>query len=142
MLRRLVFLRDLRIASDWALLLLRIFVGAFLMWGVWDNITSDERMVEFERFLDRHGFIFPGMMAPLSVWSQFACGIAFVLGLFTRCAGLICAFNFIVAVAMVDGAGGLRSAFPAAMLLLVGLYLATYGAGRLGLDTLLAPDSR
>lgn len=142
MLTRLVFLRDLRIASDAALLLLRVFVGAFLIWGVSDNIVSGERMIEFGRFLERHGFIFPRLLAPLSVWAQFGCGIAFTLGLVTRWAGLICAFNFIVAVVMVDAAGGPRAAFPAAVLVLVGLYFATFGAGRLALDTLLAPDSR
>jgi len=142
MLTRLIFLHDLRFASDATLLFLRLFVGAFLVWGVWDNIISSERMTEFERFLDRHGFIWPGIMAPLSVWSQFACGIAFLLGLLTRWAGLICAGNFIVAVVMVDAAGGPRQAFPATMLVLVGLYLATFGAGRFGLDALLTSKLR
>jgi putative oxidoreductase len=101
---------------------------------VWDNIESPERMTEFAKFLQARGFAYPELMAPLSVWAQFACGAAFVVGLFTRWAGLICAFNFIVALVMVDAANGIRAAFPAAMLVLFGFYLATYGAGRLSLD--------
>jgi putative oxidoreductase len=35
---------------------------------------------------------------------------------------------------MVDAPLGLRPAFPAAMLVLFGFYLATYGAGRFSVD--------
>jgi putative oxidoreductase len=134
MLRRLVLLPDLRAASDWALLALRLFVGAFLVWGVWDNITSSARMDEFARFLRQHGFAAPAFMARLSVWAQFACGIAFVAGAFTRWAGLVCAFNFIVALWMVDAQNGVRAAFPAGMLVLFGFLMATHGPGRYSLD--------
>ena len=106
MLKRLVLLPDLRLASDWAVLALRLFVGAFLVWGVWDNITSSARMDEFAKFLRHHGFAAPALMARLSVWAQFACGIAFVAGACTRWAGLVCAFNFIVALWMVDAQNG------------------------------------
>ncbi len=137
LIKRFLLLEDLRAASDVVLLALRIAVGAFLIWGVWDNIVSAERMAEFTGFLTLHGFATPELMAPLSVWAQFLCGAAFVLGLFTRWAGLLCAFNFIVALVMVDAAGGIRSAFPSTMLVLVGLYFSAYGSGRLGLDALL-----
>src|SRR6187402_284856 len=73
MMRRLVLLQDLHRASDWAVLALRLFVGAFLVWGVWDNITSSARMDEFAKFLRHHGFAAPALMARLSVWAQFAC---------------------------------------------------------------------
>ena len=136
-LKRLVFLDDLRGAGDFALLVFRVAVGAFLIWGVWDNIESAERMAEFEGFLQKRGFMHPELMAPLSVWAQFACGVAFIAGFLTRWAGLVCAFNFVVAIVMVDAAGGIRGAFPAAMLVLFGLYMATYGAGRFSLDRLL-----
>jgi putative oxidoreductase len=132
--KRILFLDDLRGAGDFALVVFRVAVGAFLIWGVWDNIESAERMAEFAAFLRHHGFPHPELMAPLSVWAQFACGAAFIAGFLARWAGVICAVNFIVAIVMVDAAGGIRAAFPAAMLVLFGLYMATYGAGRFSLD--------
>jgi putative oxidoreductase len=129
-------LSPLRKHDDLALLALRLMVGAFLIWGVWDNIESPARMAEFETFLARHGFPYPGFMAPLSVWAQFLCGAGFVLGLLTRWAGLVCAINFVVAILMVDMHQGIRGAFPSACLVLIGLYLATHGPGRFAVDSL------
>lgn len=133
-MRRLLFLPDLARFGDAALLLLRLMVGMFLIYGVWDNVVSTQRMAEFVGFLTRFGFAYPELMAPLSVWAQFLCGLAFILGLFTRWAGLVCAFNFVVAIAMVDQHGGIRGSFPAACLVFIGLYLATHGPGRFSLD--------
>jgi putative oxidoreductase len=88
-----------------------------------------------------HEFPQPQLAAPLSVWAQFACGVLFVFGLFARWAGLVCAFNFIVALVMVDAEQGLRAAFPASMLVLVGLYIAARGAGAFSLDRLFTGSS-
>lgn len=120
--------------SDLVLLAARLVIGAFLIWGVWDNIAEPGRMAEFARFLARHDFPSPELLAPLSVWAQFLCGIAFILGIGTRWAGLVCAFNFAVAVVMVDAELGIRGAFPATCLILFGLIFATLGAGRYALD--------
>lgn len=122
---------------DAALLLMRTVVGAFLVWGVADNVASAERMREFETFLAGFGFPAPALMAPVSVWAQLAVGVGFVLGLLTRWAGVICAVNFLVAIVMVDMHGGIRGAFPSACRVLIGIYLATNGAGRYSLDRLL-----
>ena len=130
----LVFLSPLRRLSDLALLLLRLLVGAFLVWGVWDNIASAERMEEFVGFLTKFHFPAPEILAPLSVYAQFSVGLAFIVGLFTRWAGLICAFNFVVAIVMVDRFAGVRGSFPSACLVAIGLYLAANGAGRYALD--------
>lgn len=124
--------------SDAALLVMRLMVGSFLIFGVWDNIASAERMTEFELFLAKFGFPLAKLMAPLSVWAQFACGLAFILGFATRWAGLICAFNFVVAIAMVDHHQGIRGSFPSASLVVMGLLLATAGPGRYALDAWLA----
>lgn len=136
-MRKFLFLSSTQRFGDFALLLLRIFVGLFLIWGVWDNITDSARMREFIEFLRKFGFPAPELMAPLSVYVQFLVGLAFVLGLFTRWAGVLCAINFIVAIAMVDRFGGMRGIFPAGCLVLIGLYLATHGAGRFSLDAAL-----
>jgi putative oxidoreductase len=133
-MRKFAYLPSAQRFADAALLLLRLFVGLFLIWGVWDNVTSGERMQEFVEFLRTHGFTMPKLLAPLSVYVQLAVGIAFVLGLFTRWAGILCAINFAVAIAMVDFKGGLRGVFPSGCLMLIGLYLATHGAGRFSID--------
>ena len=120
--------------GDFTLLLLRTFVGLFLVWGVWDNVTSAERMHEFQEFLGKHHFAAPALLAPLSVYVQLLIGIAFVLGLFTRWAGILCVVNFAVAIVMVDHHGGMRGIFPSGCLVFIGLYLATHGAGRFSVD--------
>jgi putative oxidoreductase len=135
-LHDIIFLSPLKRLGDLALLMLRLMVGAFLVWGVWDNISSPAHMAEFVAFLRKFGFPAPELLAPLSVWAQFSVGLAFILGLFTRWAGIICAINFVVAIAMVDRFGGVRGSFASACLVFVGLYLAAYGPGRFGLDRL------
>lgn len=133
-MRKLLFLAAGQRFGDVALLLQRVFVGAFLIWGVWDNITSTERMQEFVDFLTKFSFPSPHLLAPVSVYLQFFIGLAFVLGLFTRWAGLVCAIHFAIAIFMVDRFGGMRASFGSGCLIAIGLYLATYGAGRLSLD--------
>ena len=136
-MRNFLFLSSAQRFGDFALLLLRVFVGLFLVWGVWENVSSASRMHEFAQFLGKHGFPNPSLLAPVSVYLQMAIGAAFVLGLFTRWAGILCAVHFVIAIVMVDRHGGPRGTFPAACLVLIGLYLATYGAGRWSLDAAL-----
>lgn len=133
----LALLTPLRRFSDGALLLMRVAVGLFLMWGVWDNIVSAEHMRTFVEFQRKFGFAYPELLAPLSVYGQFFAGLAIALGLFSRWAGLVIAFNFAVAIAMVDGHGGLRGSLASGLLLLMGLYWATRGGGRYAIDALL-----
>jgi len=123
--------------TDAALFVTRVCVGAFLVWGVWDNITNPEDMQKFAAFLKQFGFPWPQVMAPFDVAVQFLCGLLIFAGLFTRWAGLLCAINFVVAIAMVDRHAGLRASFPALSLVLIGLILATYGPGRLSFDAIL-----
>jgi putative oxidoreductase len=139
-MRKFLFLGVMQPFGDFALLLLRLFVGFFLIWGVWDNITDPARMAEFVGFLGKFGFAQPKLMAVLSVYAQLLIGIAFVLGLFTRWAGILCIINFVVAIVMVDRllpGEGPRNIFPSGCLVAIGLYLATYGAGRLSADAVL-----
>lgn len=139
--RRVLSLRELHGFADHALLLMRVIVGAFLIWGVWDNIVDATRMHEFVAFLQKFGFAAPELMARVSVWAQFLLGIAFVLGGLTRWAGVLCAIHFVVAIVMVDRYAGIRGSFPSLCLVLIGLYLATYGAGRFSLDRKLGADA-
>ena len=136
-MRKLLFLNSAQRFGDVALLVLRLFVGLFLIWGVWDNITDSARMQEFVAFLAKHEFPSPKVLAPVCVYLQLAIGLGFVLGLFTRWAGIFCVIVFIVAIAMVDRFGGMRGIFPSGCLVAIGLYLATYGAGRFSVDAAL-----
>ncbi|RYD14563.1 MAG: DoxX family protein [Lysobacteraceae bacterium] len=120
--------------EDAALALMRLVVGAFLVWGVQDNVLDAERMQEFEQFLAKSGFIGAAFMARLSVWTQLLVGVAFIAGFATRWAGIVCAVHFVVAIAMVDMHGGIRASFPSACLVVIGLYLACRGAGRISID--------
>ena len=129
-----LYLSEAKRFDDAALLFMRIVVGTFLIWGVLDNILHAERMQEFVDFLTKFNFPAPHVMAPLSVWIQFLVGLCFVLGLLTRWAGVFCILNFIVAIAMVDRFGGIRGSFASVCLVLIGLYLATHGAGRYSID--------
>ena len=133
-MRKLAYLASAQRFADATLLLLRLFIGIFLVWGVWDYITSHERMQAFVEFLRKYAFMAPNLLAPVSAWLQLAIGLAFVLGLFTRWAGILCAVHFTVAIAMVDYHGGMRGIFPAGCLVVIGLYLATHGAGRFSID--------
>lgn len=132
--RDLLFLPSLRTQADLAFLLARLLTGAFLIHGVWDNIISVERMREFVGFLKLNGFPSPDVMAPLSVYMQFAIGVALIAGILTRWAGLLLAFNFIVGVVMVHLNQSFREIWPAAVLVVLGLIFATYGAGRYSVD--------
>lgn len=136
-MRKFVFLAPAQRFADFTLLLLRIFVGSFLVWSVWSSVTSLEHMHEYEEYLGEHGFSSPRLLAPVSVYLQLAVGICFVLGVFTRWAGLLCALHFIVAIAMIDHSGGMRGIFPSGCLVVIGLYLATNGAGQFSIDAAL-----
>ena len=128
--------------ADFGLLLLRWATGAFLIYQSHDNVFSAARMGEFVKFLTQFGFVMPELMAPLSVYAQFAAGIAFILGLLTRWFGLITAFNFVVAVWMVHWNDPVPGIWPAAILIFLGLYFGLRGSGRYGLDPLFERRSR
>ncbi|HZF97855.1 MAG TPA: DoxX family protein [Pseudoxanthomonas sp.] len=122
---------------DVTLMLLRVVTGAFLVHGTQDNVFSAERMQEFVGFLAQHGFPWPHLMAPLSVYAQFLCGILLVFGLLTRWAGLVVTINFVVAVVMVHWQQDFRGWWPALVLVLLGLHFAVQGGGRYALDSML-----
>jgi putative oxidoreductase len=137
-LSRAITLAPLAAGTDLAFLALRAATGAFLIWGVWDNISSAEHMATFVGFLRQHGFPAPELLAPFDVWLQFVIGVLFILGLATRWAGLACALNFIIAIVMVDHLQGWRGSFGSQCLVVIGLVLATHGPGRFSLDRRLA----
>lgn len=126
--------RRLMRQGDIGLLILRAVMGGHLMFMTQDNLFSWARMLEFRDFLAQFGFPFPLFCAVLSVIGQFGGGLALVLGLCTRFAGAIVAFNFVVAIVMVDSKQPYPGAFAALALVAAGLCLMFTGAGRYSLD--------
>ena len=141
-LRQALFLPGNARHADLGLLLLRIATGVFLIYQSHDNVLSAERMAEFVKFLRQFRFVYPELLAPLSVYAQFAAGIGFILGLLTRWLGLITCFNFIVAVWMVHSPDPFPTWWPALVLVFLGLYLGLRGSGRYGLDALFERGAR
>ncbi len=132
--RDLLLLSPLGRLADLALLLLRSVTGAFLVYQSHDNIFSSERMNEFVKFLEQFNFVAPEVMAPICVWAQFLAGIALILGVMTRWAGLLVTFVFIVAVWMVHWPQDFPGWWPALILVFLGILFATSGAGRYSVD--------
>jgi uncharacterized membrane protein YphA (DoxX/SURF4 family) len=132
--RDALFLPDNARLADFGLLLLRAVTGLFLIYQAHDNVLSQARMEEFVKFLRQFHFVYPELMAPLSVYAQFVAGVGFILGLFTRWLGLITAFNFLVAVWMVHSPDPFPTWWPALVLIFLGLYFGLRGSGRYGLD--------
>jgi len=139
-------LEGLTRGEDAAFLLLRLYLGGFLIWGVWDNITSSTRMAEFEVFLTLLNCPAPALAAPASVWAQMLIGAFLIPGFLTRWAGLLLSLNFFVAVLLIGTSHGVfpditRELFGPMMCVLAGLVIATHGAGRWSADARL-PDRR
>lgn len=125
--------------EDVAFALLRLYLGGFLIWGVWDNITSTARMAEFQAFLTSLNCPLPALAAPVSVWAQLLIGVLLIPGLLTRWTGLLLAVNFAVAVWLLSGLDApgeavARELFGPMMCVLSGLVLAAHGAGRWSAD--------
>lgn len=141
-LKRFLFLPNNAAGADLGLLALRVATGLFLIFQSHDNVLSDRRMAEFVGFLKQFAFPLPELLAPLSVYAQFAAGFGFILGLFTRWFGLITCFNFVVAVWMVHRNDPVPGIWPAAILVFLGLYFGLRGSGRFGLDALFERSGR
>ena len=140
-LTRFIALRALDLLRPFAWLALRLYLGWFLVVGVWDNVSSPERMAEFEALLRSLNCPSPEIAAPVSVYAQLAIGALLIPGLFTRLAGLLLMANFAVAVVLFFNAGlDERQIYEPAILIFVGALLATHGAGSLSLDRLLLRD--
>ena len=130
--------------KDLASFLLRVLLGARLVWGTQDNVFSWERMEEFAGFLAANGLPWPMppiLGAVLSAWVQFAGGILLILGAFTRWASAILVLNFIAALLIAHRSDTFEGMFPALVMLFGGLYFLAHGAGRPSVDAILEQRS-
>lgn len=87
--------------QDLGILLLRIFIGVRLIYGVQDNVLNWEDMIRFSDFLKEFHFPFPMACAIVSVYAQLVAGILILLGWLTRYAALLMIINFVIALIMV-----------------------------------------
>lgn len=135
--RKWLFLPHLKQQEEVAYAALRILTGGFLVYGVWDNMTSIARMQEFVGFMRATGFALPEILAPFSVYTQFLAGLGLILGLLTRWSGLIITVTFIVGIVMVHWNQSFREWWPAIVLVGLGFVFASRGGGRYAMDALL-----
>jgi putative oxidoreductase len=122
---------------DIATFLLRLLLGARLVWGAQDNVLSWERMEEFARFLEANGFPWPLPGAVVSAWVQFVCGLLLMLGAFTRWAAILIVVNFVFALLIAHRSDTFEGMFPALVMLVGGLFFLFHGAGRPSVDAAL-----
>jgi putative oxidoreductase len=91
-------------------------------------------MFEFRDFLAQTGFPFPLFCAYLSAYTQFLCGILFMVGFAVRPAAVVMIGNFIFALLMVHLGDTWNGAFPALMMLFGSVFLLFNGAGPLSVE--------
>lgn len=105
--------------SDYALLVLRLFVGGvFIGHGAFKLFGG---LPGFELFLLQHGVPFARVMAPVVASIEFLGGVAFILGLGTRLAALLLICVMIVAMATATLWQGFAGGYDINLALLGGL---------------------
>src|SRR5690606_13043199 len=113
------------------LLLLRIFIGLRLVYGVFDNVISWDKMLEFADFLDANEFPVPTISAVTSVYAQLISGLFILIGFKVRPASLIMVVNFLIALFMVHANDTVEGMTPAFAMLFGSACLFFTGAGRI-----------
>ncbi len=124
--------------QPYAVLPLRLFTAAVLIYGTQDNVFSAERMHEFEVFLAERGTPLPWLAAPVSVYAQFLCGLLILAGAATRWAGAVMGVNFLAALVIAHRDTPYQANIaPLAMLALSAFFL-LHGAGPVSVEAWLA----
>ena len=126
------------------ILLLRIFIGCQLLYGVVDNVLSWEKMIEFSKFLELYDFPFPIISAIASVYIQLFCAILILIGFRIRIASFFIAINFIVALLFVHfrANDSIEGMTPALAMLFGSLTLLFTGADKISLTYFLKLKSQ
>ena len=117
-------------STDIGLLILRLFLGLRIVYGVIDNILNWDKMIEFADFLKAMHFPAPTFCAVLSVYVQFLSAVLILLGYKTRFAAGLLVINFIVALVMVHRKDSIEGMTPALAMLFISLSLIFLGAGQ------------
>lgn len=120
--------------KDLGVLLLRIFIGTRLVYGVMDNIFSHRHLVLFRDFLAQFHFPFPMFSAVVSVYLQFLAGLMILVGWKIRIAAMLMILNFIIAIIMVHIHDSFEAMTPALAILFCNILFLFQGAGQYSLD--------
>jgi putative oxidoreductase len=120
--------------KDIGVLLLRLFVGVRLIYGVIDNVTSWEHMIKFRDFLQQFNFPIPLVAAIVSVYAQLLAGVMFILGWKIRFAAILMIINFLIAILMVHWGEKLEPMTPALAILFISILFFFQGAGKYSLE--------
>lgn len=119
-------------------LVIRAFLGTFLVYMAQDNVLDAARMEEFAVYLADHGVPAPGVCARVSAWAQFVGGLLIFAGALTRLAALVLVVNFAVALVVVHARLSFRTYLEPCAMLATALFLLLNGAGPWSVDALLA----
>lgn len=114
---------------SWALLLLRLFVGLRVLYGVADNIVSQERMLEFAYYLKLYDFPYPFISAVISVYVQAIAALLLLAGCRSRIGCLLLVLNFSIAV-WVHRVDSVEQATPALAIWAISVALLLMGPGQ------------
>jgi putative oxidoreductase len=123
--------------KEYGVIFIRLIVGFHLIYGTQDNVFSYARMEEFADFLSARGMPFPLFSAFLSAYSQFICGVLFIVGLATRYAAVVMIINFIAALIIAHIGDTYPNMFPALMMLAAACFFLLHGPGKLSVDSIL-----
>ena len=122
------------INRDIGVLLLRLFIGARLIYGVLDNVLHWDRMLEFKTFLQQFHFPFPLVSAVVSVYAQLIAGVLILIGWKIRWAAIVMIINFLVAIFMVHRGQTFEEMTPPLAMLFSNILFFFTGAGKYSLD--------
>jgi putative oxidoreductase len=122
--------------KDYGVIFIRLIVGFHLIYGTQDNVFSYARMEEFAGFLSVRGVPFPLFSAFLSAYSQFICGVLFIVGFATRFGAVVMIINFIGALIIAHIGDTYPNMFPALMMLAAAWFFLLHGAGKLSVDNM------
>ena len=120
--------------SDFGLLVLRLFLGARIIYGVIDNIISWHKMMEFSIFLKANSFPVPTLCAVVSVYAQFICACLVLVGYKLRFAAAVLIINFVVAIIGVHLKDSIEGMTPALAMLFISGALLFLGNGKWAIE--------
>jgi putative oxidoreductase len=120
--------------KDVGVLLLRLFIAVWLIYGVQDNILHWDRMLEFSKFLSTFNFPLPLVSAIISVYAQAVAAVMILIGWKIRFAAILMIINFLVALIMVHRTHPFDAMIPALSIIACCALFFFQGAGRFSVD--------
>jgi len=119
---------------EYGVIFLRLIIGAFIVYGVQDNVFSFHEMQKFAMFLAARGVPFPLFSAFLSAYTQMLCGLSILFGAGVRLAAIPFIINFIAAIVIAHRGDTFAGMFPALLMICAGFFFLFHGAGKLSID--------